>query len=195
MADLIPKDPWVQVQLDREQTLAYRERIGLPPTTLSEEPSHALLAQLLQSQLENIPKDTTPMHVAEQLWSDEANDAQPIRLSSALDNMPEGTHAFDRVVRQKKGAYCFAVNPTFCAFLRAFGFRVSEVVGRTFKNLNNDPLTHPDGWKWGTFTHTFEVVDWPASAGKRYLVDAAWGPWACPVPQVAPIDSALSNTS
>ncbi|GAA5992485.1 hypothetical protein JCM10908_000843 [Rhodotorula pacifica] len=183
MADGIPLDPWKQVTLTREQAAAYLERIQLPPSTLSSPPSLSLLSQLLQSQLENIPKDTTPMHVSEAQWSSstDEDDDEPIKLTSALDNMPEGTIAFDRIVTQHKGAFCFAVNPTFSAFLRAFGFRVSELVGRTFKNLNNDPLTHADGWKWGTYTHGFEVVDWPGSE-KRYLVDAAWGPWACPVP-------------
>lgn len=184
MTDSIPKDPWHQVTLSRDEATEYLDRIGLPAAqTLQQPPSLDLLARLLQSQLETIPKDTTPMHVAEQLWQPGSDPATPISLTSALDNMPEGILAFDRVIRQRKGAFCFAVNPTFSAFLRAFGFRVSELVGRTFKNLNNDPVTHPDGFKWGTFTHGFEVVDWPGSE-KRYLVDAAWGPWACPVPYV-----------
>ncbi|TKA55044.1 hypothetical protein B0A53_02519 [Rhodotorula sp. CCFEE 5036] len=180
MADGIPLDPWKQVALTREQAVEYLERIQLPSSTVSEPPSLELLSKLLQSQLENVPKDTTPMHVSESQWTSQ-DEHEPIKLTSALTNMPEGTIAFDRIVKQHKGAFCFAVNPTFSAFLRVFGFRVSELVGRTFKNLNNDPLTHPDGWKWGTFTHGFEVVDWPGSE-KRYLVDAAWGPWACPVP-------------
>lgn len=180
MADPIPRDPWAQVALTRDQALEYLDRIGLPAATLSEPPSFDLLARLLQSQLEAIPIDTTPMHVSESLW-DSQDPTAPIELSSALLDMPEGTDAFDRIVRQRKGAFCFAVNPTFCAFLRAVGFRVSEVVGRAFKSLNNDPLSHPDGWKWGTLTHGLQVVDW-AGSEKRYFVDAAWGPWSCPVP-------------
>jgi hypothetical protein len=75
-----------------------------------------------------------------------------------------------------------AINAAFAAFLRTFGFRVSELVGRTFKSLGNDPLTHPDGWKWGTFTHELLVVDWEGS--ERWLVDGAWGPRSLSVPFV-----------
>ena len=61
-----------------------------------------------------------------------------------------------------------AINATFSSFLRVFGFRVSELVGRTFKSLGNDPLTHKDGHKWGTMTHEVMLADWEGSEG-RYL--------------------------
>ncbi|BGP23037.1 arylamine N-acetyltransferase [Rhodotorula toruloides] len=175
MSDGIPLDPWQQITLSRPRVEAYLKRIQLPLSTLDEKPSLPLLAKLMQSQLENIPKDTTPMHVEE--WD---GPSKPIKLSSVL-RMPEGVEAFDRIVTENKGAFCFAVNPTFAAFLRFFGFQVSELVGRTFKSLGNDPRTHPDGWKWGMLTHELMVAHWEGSDA-RYLVDAAWGPWGCPVP-------------
>ncbi|GAA5993162.1 hypothetical protein JCM5350_005390 [Sporobolomyces pararoseus] len=177
--DGIPLDPYQQLVLTRDQVSLYLERIKLPLSTIEETPSLSLLSQLLLSQLEQIPKDTSPLHVSEAQWNGPSSTA--IKLSTAFTNMPEGVSAFDRIVKEKKGAFCFAINATFSAFLRFFGFRVSELVGRTFKSLGNDPLTHSDGYKWGTMTHEVMLVDWKGSDG-RYLVDGAWGPWAVPVP-------------
>lgn len=59
---------------------------------------------------------------------------------------------------------------------------MSETVARCYKNLGQNPLTHPEGFKWGTMTHQLLVADWPASQGARYIVDGAWGPWACSSP-------------
>lgn len=74
-----------------------------------------------------------------------------------------------------------AINASFAAFLRNLDFRVSELVGRTFGSLGSDPLTHPDGWKWKTYTHELLVVDWEGSED-RWLVDGAWGPRSLSVP-------------
>jgi len=70
----------------------------------------------------------------------------------------------------------------FATLLRTLGFRVSETVTRCYKNLGENPETHPEGYKWGTFTHELLIADWPASNGDRYIVDGAWGPWACNAP-------------
>ncbi|KAJ6615460.1 hypothetical protein B0H10DRAFT_1801372 [Mycena sp. CBHHK59/15] len=169
----IPPDPFAQPKLSRPEAAAYLERIKLPPTLLDSPPSLDLLSALFLSNLEQIPKDTTPLHVPEEQW---AGSSTPIKLSSAFTNMPLGVSAFDRIVHENKGAFCFSINATLAAFLRYFDFVVSELVGRSFKSHDNDPTTHPDGWKWGTFTHQLLVVGWPASAD-RYLVDGAWGPW------------------
>ncbi|GAA5900594.1 uncharacterized protein JCM6883_002892 [Sporobolomyces salmoneus] len=177
--DGIPADPFKQNVLTTQQAELYLSRINLTPPTLSEPPSLELLSKLLLAQLENIPKDTSTLHVPESQWN--SADSTDIKLSEALGKMPEGVDAFERIVVDRKGAFCFAINATFSAFLRAFGFRVSELVGRTFKSLGNDPLTHEDGWKWGTLTHQMMLADWEGSDG-RYLVDGAWGPWAAPVP-------------
>ncbi|BGP38204.1 hypothetical protein JCM10449v2_002133 [Rhodotorula kratochvilovae] len=170
MSDGWPTDPWVQQTLTCEQTEQYLDRIHLPRTLADSLPSLDLLTTIMVSHLEHIAKDTTPLHVPEGQWE---GPSTPIKLGSAFTNMPESKGAFDRVVVQKKGAFCFAINSTFAAFLRSFGFRVSELIGRSFKNLGNDPTTHADGWKWGTLTHELLVADWPGSDG-RWLVDGAW---------------------
>jgi len=103
--DGIPLDPYKQEVLTREQSLLYLDRIRLPPSTIDESPSLELLSKLLLSQLEEIPKDTSPLHVAESQWTGPSTSA--IKLSTAFTNMPEGISAFDRIVKQKKGAFCF----------------------------------------------------------------------------------------
>lgn len=54
------------------------------------------------------------------------------------------------------GAFCFSINAVFASLLRTLGFRVSETVSRSYKNLGEDPLKHADGYKWGTLTHESE---------------------------------------
>lgn len=167
-----PADPFAVSRLSRTEATAYLERIQLPSSLLDSPPSLSLLSKLFLSHLEQIPKDTSPLHVPEGQWRDPST---PIKLGSAFTNMPLGASAFDRIIHENKGAFCFSINATFAGLLRYFGFTVSELVGRTFRSLGNDPLTHPDGYKWGTFTHQLLVAGWEGTVD-RYLVDAAWGP-------------------
>jgi PAS domain-containing protein len=173
-----PPDPYAMAKMNKAEAGAYLERIKLPSTLLDSPPSLSLLSSLFLSQLEHIPKDTSPLHVPEAQWT---GPSTPIKLGSAFTNMPLGVSCFDRIVHEHKGAFCFSINASFASFLRYFGFTVSELVGRSFKSLGNDPLTHPDGWKWGTLTHQLLVASWPGS-GERYLVDGAWGPWNLGIP-------------
>jgi hypothetical protein len=175
-----PADPYAQAKLNRVDAGAYLERIKLPATLLDSPPSLSLLSTLFLSHLEEIPKDTSPLHVPEEQWD---GPSTPIKLSSAFTNMPLGASAFDRIVHENKGAFCFSINASFASFLRYFGFTISELVGRPFKSLGNDPTTHPDGWKWGTLTHQLLVAGWPDHPD-RYLIDGAWGPWNLAKPLV-----------
>ncbi|KAJ7054679.1 arylamine N-acetyltransferase 1 [Mycena amicta] len=172
------QDAFVQPSLTRNEAKEYLQRIKLSPALLDASPSLELLSQLLLAQLEEIPKDTGPLHVPEEQW---AGASSPIKLGSAFTNMPLGVASLNRIVSENKGAFCFSVNASFASFLRYFGFAVSELVGRSFRSLNNDPRTHADGWKWGTFTHQLLAAGWEGSAD-RYLVDAAWGPWGLAKP-------------
>lgn len=189
MADPWPVDPWAQATLSQEQVEQYLDRIALPRTLAADEPpSLDLLRRVMVAHLEQVAKDTSPLHVPEEQWDGPSD--TPIKLSSAFTNMPESTSAFDRVVVQRKGAFCFAcgplsassrtrsqaaahqgrtrrINALFAALLRSLGFRVSELAGRTFKDLGNDPTERPEGWKWGTLTHELLVADWPGC-------DARW---------------------
>ncbi|KAJ7618513.1 arylamine N-acetyltransferase 1 [Roridomyces roridus] len=174
-----PPDAFAQTTLNRQDAAAYLDRINLPASLLDSPPSLELLSTVFLAHLEQIPKDTSPLHVPESQWS---GPSTPVNLGSALaDGMPLGSRAFDRIVHEHKGAYCFAINATFAGLLRTFGFTVSELGARACRSLGNDPLTHADGWYWGTLTHEVLVAGWEGSAD-RYLVDAAWGPWNLALP-------------
>lgn len=105
----IPLDPYAQDVLTSAQTALYLTRINLPTSLLGESPSLELLSKLLLAQLENIPKDTSPLHVPEEQWD---TPGTTIKLSSSFTGMPEGIKAFERIVTQKKGAFCFG---EFCS--------------------------------------------------------------------------------
>ncbi|KAJ7039393.1 arylamine N-acetyltransferase 1 [Mycena alexandri] len=167
-----PLDPYAAAKLNKANAGAYLERIKLSSTLLDSPPSLSLLSTLLLAHLEQIPKDTSPLHVPEAQWN---GPSTPIKLGTAFTNMPLGISSFDRIVHDNKGAFCFSINASFAGLLRYFGFVVSELVGRSFKSLGNDPSAHPDGWKWGTLTHQVLVAGW-AGCADRYLIDGAWGP-------------------
>ncbi|KAJ7695849.1 arylamine N-acetyltransferase 1 [Mycena olivaceomarginata] len=161
-----PADPYAQAKLNRADAGAYLERIKLPATLLDSPPSLSLLSTLFLSHLEEIPKDTSPLHVPEEQWD---GPSTPIKLSSAFTNMPLGASAFDRIVHENKGAFCFSINASFASFLRYFGFTISELVGRVVQVARERSDDTP---RW------MEVGDTHAPAvGCGYLIDGAWGPW------------------
>ncbi|KAM0754787.1 arylamine N-acetyltransferase 1 [Meredithblackwellia eburnea MCA 4105] len=180
-----PQNPFSTSALTRDEAAAYLDRIKLPHSLLDSPASLELLAQLFLAQLENIPKDTSPLHAPSVQWD---GPSSPIVLGSSFTGMPVGLNSQDRIVKQGKGAFCFSINATLAAFLRYWKFRVSEMVTRCYKQLGEDPTTHPLGWHWGTMTHEVLIVDWEGSDG-RYLVDGAWGPWN----QTAPIKLEHNN--
>lgn len=70
----------------------------------------------------------------------------------------------------------------FAALLRSFGFRVSDLGARVYMHRGQDPAEV--GYLWSALTHHVLVADWPASGGKRYLVDVGFGGGGCPYPQL-----------
>ncbi|KAJ7815983.1 arylamine N-acetyltransferase 1 [Mycena olivaceomarginata] len=152
-----PADPYAQAKLNRADAGAYLERIKLPATLLDSPPSLSLLVHAFPVS----PRGNSEGH-------------KPTSRpgGARIHQHAAGASAFDRIVHENKGA-----------FLRYFGFTISELVGRSFKSLGNDPTTHPDGWKWGTLTHQLLVAGWPDHPD-RYLIDGAWGPWNLAKPLV-----------
>lgn len=73
------------------------------------------------------------------------------------------------------GGYCFSLNSTFAAFLRVFGFRVSELAARVYGALGKDP--EEAGLLWGPTSHECLVVDWETDGvrSERYFVDVGFG--------------------
>ncbi|KAJ7818194.1 arylamine N-acetyltransferase 1 [Mycena olivaceomarginata] len=165
--------------LKPDQIAAYLARIELPTSLAASAPSLELLSEVYQAHHENVPKDTTIMHVPKAAWK---GASEPIVLQSGLYSMPLRTAAFERIVNHHAGGYCWANNPTFAALLRGLGFRVSEVAAKVFKNWANlDPTDTVVKDKWGTITHIVLVVDWTGS-GERYVLDVGFGGGGCPIP-------------
>ncbi|KAM0749611.1 arylamine N-acetyltransferase 1 [Meredithblackwellia eburnea MCA 4105] len=179
MSSSYPQNPFPTLSYSKSETESYLRRLLLPDSLLSSPPTLFLLTSLYHAQNEQIPKDTTPLHVSS--WS--VPDETPITLSSGLGSMPVGKDAIGRIVRGQAGAFCFGTNASFASFLRWWGYQVSEVAARCYlgRRTGEDPTVHPDGWHWGTVTHIVLIVDWPGSDA-RYLVDAGWGPWGQTLP-------------
>lgn len=102
-----PQNPYSDTPLSRDQALAYLARIRLPASTLDEPASFDLLSKVFTAQVEHVPKDTSPLHVAN--WDAPAD--EEVVLSSELEGgMPCGVLAHDLIVGRNRGAFCFSVN-------------------------------------------------------------------------------------
>ncbi|KAI5477185.1 hypothetical protein MNV49_006629 [Pseudohyphozyma bogoriensis] len=150
-----------QVTLSPDVAAAYLLRIALPPALLDDPPSLELLSKLTLAHYEEVPKDTSPLHVKPEEWSKK----QRIVLGSNFAGMPIGE------------------NPTFASLLRAFGFRCSEMAVNSIllEARGQDPRTSELGWQWGALTHTVIIVDFPGGE-ERYLVDVGYGGGGSAIP-------------
>ncbi|GAA6000941.1 hypothetical protein JCM10207_007335 [Rhodosporidiobolus poonsookiae] len=161
--------------LSLPDTELYLERIGLPASLANAKPSLELLSQLLLANHISIPFSSSPIHVAPEDW---LGPNKPIELRRG-PGMELGERNFDRVVRRRQGGYCYSTNPLCAAFLRGFGFRVSEIGARVYLHRGKDP--REAGIWWSQMTHVALLVDWEGSQG-RFIVDIGFGGGACPIP-------------
>ncbi|MET9648896.1 arylamine N-acetyltransferase [Streptomyces sp. NPDC006460] len=95
---------------ERPDTDAYLERIG---ATRPARPDAAALRELHQRHLRSVPFENLSIHLGENIVLDE----------KAL---------LDKVVAARRGGFCYEVNATFAALLRALGYRVALLQGRCF---------------------------------------------------------------
>ncbi|KAM0755276.1 cysteine proteinase [Meredithblackwellia eburnea MCA 4105] len=168
----------IPTKLSRVDALLYLERIQLGPETLQERPSLELLTRLQQAHLLHVPFESTLLHLPINISS--TSPSTPLSISGAPieTTVPLGPAAFDRVVRERKGGFCFTLNSTFATLLRTFGFRVSECAGRVYQFLEKDPKEA--GWGWGSISHEVLVVDWDSDSDadarpNRWFVDVGFG--------------------
>ncbi|GAA6027004.1 hypothetical protein JCM8097_006031 [Rhodosporidiobolus ruineniae] len=161
--------------LSRTDQVAYVARIGLPPSLSSAPPSVDLLAQLLLASHTSIPFSSASIHVPPQDWLGEN---KPIELRKG-PGMELGEGNFKQVVEQRQGGYCYSLNPLCAAFLRSFGFRVSEVPARVYLHRGKDP--REAGIWWSPATHVLLIVDWQGSTD-RWVFDIGFGGGASPIP-------------
>lgn len=165
--------------LNDEDVALYLERLSLgEKVDVNAAPSLELLADLLLAHHLSVPFDTTPVHVRDEDWRRRKG---KMSLGKGGEGMGISTRAnFDRVVRQRRGGYCFSLNTLMAALLRSFGFEVSEVGARVYMHRGRDPAEA--GWQWTAVSHIALLVSWPGSQGKRYLADVGFGGGGCAFP-------------
>jgi N-hydroxyarylamine O-acetyltransferase len=158
--------------MDHDTAGAYLRRIGLP--TEVGPPSTKLLRELQVRHLRTVPFENLSIHLDEPITLDEA----------AL---------VDKIVRRRRGGFCYELNGAFAALLEALGFRVSRMAARVFGEggelgIPFDHLTlvvQLDGDRWlsdvgfGRFS-TYPIrLDWPEAqddpTGTFLVVDAPQG--------------------
>lgn len=118
----------------------YLDRIGL---TGPLEPDHRTLALLQQAHLDAVPFENLSIHLGE-----------PIVLT--VDAL------IDKLVRRRRGGFCYELNGAFGALLAALGFRVTLKAARVFDGQGG----------WGPpFDHLALRVD----LDEPWLVDVGFG--------------------
>ncbi|KAI5481642.1 arylamine N-acetyltransferase [Pseudohyphozyma bogoriensis] len=123
------QNPDVPATHNLADTLAFLARINLPAETAHEPASLALLSKLLMASHLSCPYDTSALHVKKEEWN---GPNKEIVLGKSGGTMELGPGNFDRIVNRHMGGYCYALQTNFAAFLRGFGFKVSEVGGRVY---------------------------------------------------------------
>ncbi|KAL8283224.1 hypothetical protein RQP46_006002 [Phenoliferia psychrophenolica] len=168
--------PPVLACLSLADSEAYAARIGLPEIVVHEPASLALLAKLLLHNQTTTPYDTSALHVGKDAWNEPSH---PIQLGGGKELMQLGVGNFERIVKRHQGGFCYALNTAFAAFLRSFGFTVSEVGARVYLHRGKDPAE--DGFLWSSITHEALIVHWEGGQ-ERYFVDVGFGGGGCPYP-------------
>lgn len=125
--------------MDEETLSAYLDRIG------AARPARADAASLRELQLRHllaVPFENLSIHLGEPIVLEEAG-------------------LVGKVVRRRRGGFCYELNGAFAALLSALGFRVSLLAASVFK----------EGGPWPPFGHLALRVDAP----EPWLVDVGFG--------------------
>lgn len=158
--------------MDHETAAAYLDRIGIAgPVGV---PSLELLRELQERHTSAVPFENLGIHLGEAISLDEA----------AL---------VDKIVRRRRGGFCYELNGAFAALLAALGFQVARRAARVFGEGGRlgIPLDHLalvvelDGERWltdvgfGRHSRYPLRLDWPDAQddpdGKFLVVDAPHG--------------------
>ena len=137
---------------------AYLERIGIDAP---QRPTSAFLDELIYAHQRTVPFEDLDIHDKLQT---------PALGISDL---------FDKIVKRKRGGYCFELNGLFGALLRSLGYEVQPSMARVIFRPNPYPL----------ITHRANIV---TIDGAHYLADVGFGG---PMPTFAPlIEDGASRT-
>ena len=127
--------------VDGEQVAAYLRRIGHPPVP---RPGLEELASLQDAHVRSVPFENLDIHLG-------------VPLSLEIPAL------FDKVVRRRRGGFCFELNGLFATLLDALGYPVYLVEARTLEE---------DGGLGPRFDHARIIVD---LADEPWLVDVGTG--------------------
>jgi N-hydroxyarylamine O-acetyltransferase len=110
-------------------------------------PDGATLSALQRAHLHNVPFENLDIHLG-----------RPIVL--------DPQHLFDKIVRRKRGGYCFELNGLFAMLLEAVGFKVLRLAA---SSANDDGTYLPE------FEHLALQVHAADDPENPWLVDVGWG--------------------
>ncbi len=119
---------------------AYLERIGYRGPT---GPSVEVLRRLHMRHLLSVPFENLDIHLG-----------RPIVLST--------TAFFDKIIKHRRGGFCYELNGSFAALLKGLGFRVSMLSVRV-------------ATKEGSFTPDFDHMTLLVQLEERWLADVGFG--------------------
>jgi N-hydroxyarylamine O-acetyltransferase len=128
--------------VDHDTVLAYLDRIGVTEPAASD--AAALRALHLAHQL-TVPFENLSIHLAEPISLDEGD-------------------LVDKIVRRRRGGFCYELNGAFALLLEALGARVSRVAAGVYGEAGLSP----------PFDHLALVVH-PADGSGPWLADVGFG--------------------
>ena len=128
--------------MDHDMVVAYLDRVGVPAPTASDA---AGLRALHRAHQVTVPFENLSIHLAEPISLDEPD-------------------LIDKIVRRRRGGFCYELNGAFALLLEALGARVSRVAARVYGQAGLGP----------PFDHLALIVR-PADGSGPWLADAGFG--------------------
>ena len=128
--------------MDHETAVAYLNRVGVPALTSGDA---AGLRTLHRAHQLTVPFENLSIHLAEPISLDEPD-------------------LIDKIVRRRRGGFCYELNGAFALLLEALGARVSLVAARVYGQAGLGP----------PFDHLALIVR-PADGSGPWLADVGFG--------------------
>jgi len=129
--------------MDHETVVAYLDRVGVPAPAASDA---AGLGALHRAHQVRVPFENLSIHLAEPISLDEPD-------------------LIDKIVRRRRGGFCYELNGAFALLLEALGAQVSRVAARVYGEAGR--LSPP-------FDHLALIVR-PADGSGPWLADVGFG--------------------
>jgi N-hydroxyarylamine O-acetyltransferase len=128
--------------VDRETVVAYLNRVGVPAAAVGDA---ADLRMLHRAHQLTVPFENLGIHLGETISLDERD-------------------LFDKIVRRRRGGFCYELNGAFALLLEGLGAQVSRVAARVYGNTEVGP----------PFDHLALIVR-PVDGSGPWLADVGFG--------------------